>query len=291
MKKITLITILILTTINLLFAGGPWPQQKGKGYFKLSESWIVFDQSFSAAGNIVPNVRTGIFNTSLYGEYGITDNFTGIINAPFFTHNFMDDELSLNTGDILVPAESLNSIGDIDLGLKYGLKLTSLEIPVSATLIFGLPTGTSSGGTEGRLQTGDGEFNQLLQIDAGTGFNLTKKINSYVSAYAGFNNRTNNFSDEFRYGLEAGLGFMDRKLWTILRIGGVESLQNGDETAGNRFISLYNNNTSYTSFTIEAAYYVTKRIGVSANFAGAWRGENIAAAPTYSFGVFYDLSR
>ena len=131
----------------------------------------------------------------------------------------------------------------------------------------------------------------MLQIDAGSGFNLSEKVNSYVSAYVGFNNRTNGFSDEFRYGLEYGVGFMDRKLWVIGRIGGVESLKNGEETAPPTFISLFSNNTAYNSFSIETAYYITKRVGVSASFAGAFTGELIAAAPTYSVGVFYDLGR
>lgn len=288
MKKLVLIAILTITAINLSFAGGPWPQQKGKGYFKLSESWIVFDQYFATTGDILPNTRTGIFNTNFYGEYGITNNLMGIVNGPFFTSTFMDDVIGIND-NILHPAEVIYTVGDIDLGLKYGF--TNLGIPISATLMLGLPTGETAGGASGRLQTGDGEFNQLLQIDAGIGFNLTEKINSYVSGHVGFNNRTNNFSDEFRYGLEAGLGFMDKKSWTILRIGGVESLDNGDVNAGNSFVSLYNNNTSYTSFTFEVAYYVTKRVGVSTTFAGAWRGQNIAATPIYSIGVFYDLAR
>lgn len=291
MKNIIIVISFLIFSINLSFAGGPWPQQKGKGYFKLSESWIIFDQHFTDAGLLDPNVTTGIFNTNFYGEYGITDKLTGIVNGPFFTRNYMNNLVSATTGEILVPGEAVNALGDIDLGLKYGVKVSSLEIPVSATLILGLPTGTPSAGTQGNLQTGDGEFNQMLQIDAGAGFNLTQKINSYFSTYVGFNNRTNGFSEEFRYGLEYGLGFMNRKLWVIGRIGGVESFKNGATAATTTSTSLFANNTEYTSFSVETAYYVTKRVGFSASYAGAFRGEIIAAAPTYSVGVFYDLGR
>lgn len=291
MKSILLTLVFVVISISLSIAGGPWPQAKGKGYFKLSESWIVFNQHFAADGSLASNTRTGIFNSNFYGEYGITNNLTGIVNGPFLTRNFMDDVLSATTGEVLIPSEAVNTFGDIDLGLKYGVKVSGLEIPVSATLIFGLPTGKMTAGTNNNLQTGDGEFNQLLQIDAGGGFNLSEKVNSYVSAYVGFNNRTNGFSDEFRYGLEYGVGFMDRKLWIIGRIGGVESLKNGEETAPPAFISLFSNNTAYNSFSIETAYYITKRVGVSASFAGAFTGALIAAAPTYSVGVFYDLGK
>lgn len=291
MKNIALIIVLVITSVNLSIAGGPWPQKKGKGYFKLSESWIVFDQHFTDAGLLDPNVTTGIFNTNFYGEYGITDKFTGIVNGPFFTRNYMNNLVSGTTGEVLVPGEAVNAMGDIDLGFKYGGKIGGLGIPVSATLVLGLPTGKASAGTQGNLQTGDGEFNQMIQLDAGGGFNLTPKINSYFSTYVGLNNRTNGFSEEFRYGVEAGLGFMDNKLWTIVRIAGVESFKNGETAATVTSTSLFANNTEYTSFNIEAAYYVTKRVGFSASFAGAWRGEIIAAAPTYSVGVFYDLGK
>lgn len=291
MKNITLSIVFIIFSINISIAGGPWPQQKGKGYFKLSESWIIFNQHFTDAGLIDPNVTTGIFNTNFYGEYGITDRFTGIVNGPFFTRNYMNNLVSETTGEILVPGEAINTLGDIDLGLKYGFKLGSIQLPISATLILGLPTGNPSGGTQGNLQTGDGEFNQMIQVDAGAGFNITPKINSYFSTYVGFNNRTNGFSEEFRYGLEYGLGFMERKLWIIGRLTGVESFKNGETAATTTSTSLFANNTEFTSFSVEAAYYVSKRVGFSASYAGAFRGEIIAAAPTYSLGIFLDLGR
>lgn len=291
MKNTILIILLIIASVNLSIAGGPWPQQKGKGYFKLSESWIVFDQYFTNTGLLEPNVKTSIFNTNFYGEYGITDKLSGIVNGPLFTRNFIDDKISPTTGNVIVPCEAINALGDIDLGLKYGVKVSGMEIPVAATLILGLPTGNASAGAQGNLQTGDGEFNQMIQIDAGAGFNLTPKINSYFSTFIGFNNRTNGYSEEFRYGLESGLGFMDRKLWVVARIVGVESLKNGDAVETGKSTSIYSNNTEYTSFSFEAAYYIAKRIGFSASYAGAFRGENIAAAPTYSIGAFYDLSR
>ena len=56
-----------------------------------------------------------------------------------------------------------------------------------------MPIGNDSGGSQGNLQTGDGEFNQLIQLDAGTGFPIGG-TNGYANVYVGFNNRTNGFS-------------------------------------------------------------------------------------------------
>lgn len=272
-------------------AGGPWTQQQGKGYFKLSEWWIVFDQHYTDVGLIDPNVTTGIYNTFLYAEYGITDRWTGILNVPLLSRNYMNNLVSATTGEVLVKGEAINSFGDIELGAKYGLTKAGSKWPIAVSLVLGLPTGKSEGGTLGNLQTGDGEFNQMVQVDVGTGFKVGKKANGYFSSYVGFNNRTKDFSEEFRYGIESGIGLFDQKLWLIGRLVGVESFKNGATAETVTSTSIFANNTEFTSFGVEASYYVTKNIGFSAGFASAFRGEIIAAAPSYSVGIFYDLSR
>lgn len=291
MKKVVLTVAVILMGFSTMKAGGPWPQQKGKGYFKLSEWWIVFDQHYTDAGLIDPNVTTGIFNTNFYAEYGLTNRLTTIINAPLLSRNYMNNLVSSTTGDILVPGEAVNALGDIDVGFKYGITKPGSRIPVSASVYFGLPTGKAVAGTLENLQTGDGEFNQMIQLDAGMSLNTGEKVASYVSAYVGLNNRTKEFSEEFRYGIEYGAGFLNQKLWLTARLFGVESFKNGATAETATSTSIFANNTEYTSFSVEANYYVSKRVGVSSGYAGAFRGEIIAARPSYTVGVFYDLSK
>jgi len=288
-KSISILTLLLLFSISAI-AGGPWPQKKGNGYFKLSEWWLIYNQHFTDSGEIDPNITSGIFNTSLYAEYGFTDRLTGILFAPLYSRNYYNNQVSATTGELLLQGESLNSVGDFDVSLKYGLTKPGAKIPISATLTLGLPLGATGGGELGILQTGDGEFNQIIQVDAGTSFQIGSTA-AYTSAYLGVNNRTQGFSEEFRYGFEFGVGLMNQKLWLIGRLGGVESFQNGDTVESINNTSIFANNAEFTSFGIETSYYLTKNIGVSASFAGAFRGQIIAAAPSYSVGVFYDMSR
>jgi len=286
MKKY-FIVIFTLFTISAQ-AGGPWPQPKGKGFFKLSEWWIIFDQHFTDEARLDPNVTTGIFTTAFYGEYGFTDRLTGIVYAPLLTRNYMNNLRSSTTDEVLVPGEALNAVGDIDIAVKYGLTAPGSRFPISATLLLGLPTGTPVAGTLNNLQTGDGEFNQLLQVDAGTGFKIGN-TDAYTSAYLGFNHRTEGFSEEVRFGAEFGAGLFDRKLWLIGRLNVIESLKNGDTAETITSTGIFANNTEFVSIGVEANYYLTSKWGVSASVAGAVRGEIIAAAPSYSVGVFYDL--
>ena len=48
------------------FAGGGWPQPKGKTYLKLSQWWSVGNQHYTDLGLLDDNVTLGIYNTSLY---------------------------------------------------------------------------------------------------------------------------------------------------------------------------------------------------------------------------------
>ena len=290
MKKL-LIVFLATLIVNSIYAGGPWPQKKGNGYFKLSQWWIVFDKHFTDSGLTDPNITTGIFNTNFYAEYGFTDRLTGVLNANPFSRNYMNNLLSGTTGEVLIPGEALNSIGDSELGLKYGFTKPESPIQIAGTVMFGIPLGTAAAGEQGNLQTGDGEFNQILQVDLGTGYKLSENINGYVSAYGGFNNRTNGFSDEIRFGLETGVGLLDQKLWLVGRLYGVESLKNGETSGGVTSTSIFANNSEYTSYSLEVNYYLTKQLGVSVNVASAFRGEIIAASPSYSVGVFLDLKK
>ena len=289
MRRISLIIVLAFFFTNFANAGGGWTQPKGGIYLKLSEWWIISNQHYTDAGLIDPNTTSGIFNTSFYGEYGITDRWTAVAYVPFFSRSYMNNVLSGTTGEVLILGEAINSFGDTDLSIKYALNKKGL-IRTAATLTLGLPLGNNSGGFQGNLQTGDGEFNQLLQLDASSSFRI-KNTSIYGTATVGFNNRTKGFSDEFRYGIEVGAGLFKNKFWLIGRITGVESFQNGTLSSDSNSTSIFANNSEFTSYSVEGAIYLTKQFGVSASYASAFRGQIIFANPSYSVGVFLDLTK
>ncbi len=289
MKKIFLIIALAFVFNNVVNAGGGWTQPKGALYLKLSEWWIVSNQHYTDVGLIDPNITSGIFNTSIYAEYGLTDRFTTIVYFPFFSRAFINNEVSGTTGEILTPGDAINSIGDTDISLKYALNTKGL-IRTAATLTLGLPFGNDSGGALNNLQTGDGEFNQMLQLDASASYQI-KNTTIYGTTYVGINNRNNGFSDEFRFGFELGAGLLKSKLWIIGRITGVESFKNGDLASDSNSTSVFANNSEFTSYGMEVAYKITPKFGISAGYASAFRGEIIFASPSYSVGVFFDLGK
>ncbi len=218
----------------------------------------------------------GNHTLSLYGETGITDKLTLQAYIPFFVRNVLNETRGAQSGTLLEPGIEHNNFGDVDIALRYALPFGKL--PVSAMLMLGLPTGNST--QDSGLFTGDGEFNQMLKINTGVGASKW-----WTQFGVGFNNRTKGFSDEIRYDAEFGYKMLNNKLLSIFKLAGIESLNNGTE--GATTTGLFSNNVEYLSPGLEFLYFIKPKYGVSFRAAGAIKGQNVLASPSFSFGFFY----
>jgi len=283
MKKVYIIIISVFVfSGNALFAGGGWPIPKAKGYFKLSQLAIVANQYYSPSGEIIDISTASIYISSLYGEYGLTDRLGVTAYVPFFSRATLNEKVSPN-GTLLAEGDAVNSLGDFDISLKYGL-IVNKPIVVSATLTFGLPLGNSAGGDTQVLQTGDGEFNIMLGLEASRSFDKGK---GYVNTLVAFNNRSENFSDEYRLGAEVGYRIFS-KVSGALKVLSVNSFENGSdlETPSN---GIFSNNIEYLAISPEVNYFVNDSFGISAGIGFAASGKRVLAAPSFSIGLFKSL--
>ncbi len=278
MKK-TYLFVLFFLPLHLL--AGAWPQPKFGGYFKIDHTFILASDFYNPGGEIEPIRTLGNYTTSFYGEFGFTKRLTGIAYVPFFVRNTLNETVGTQSGQVLEPGVANNAFGDMDLGLRYGI-LTKTKVILSAAVLLGLPTG-DEGNSDGLL-TGDGEFNQLFRLETGAGLGK-----AWVGGSVGFNNRTQGFSDEFRYGFEFGYKLAKERLFLIFKLDGIESFENGSEAAqGN---ALFSNDVEYLSPQLEAAWKINKKWGVAYRFGAAMKGQNVLAAPSHSFGVFVEIGR
>jgi hypothetical protein len=264
-------------------AEASWPQPKGKAFLKVGQSWTIARQHFTDTGKLDPNTTFASYFTSFYGEYGLTDRITGVVYAPLFSRSLFNSTVSGTTGEVVLPGEAINGLGDINIAARYAI-IPKGKFVLSTSLLLGLPTGIDDGGSAGNLQTGDGEFNQMVRFEGATSKQFGK-VNTYYKAYIGYNNRTQGFSDEFHYGLEGGVELKKDKSWFILRAIGIESMQNGSLSGIPNSTSLFANNAEYLSISPEISYNVGKNWGISASVAGAVRGRIIFAAPMYAVGI------
>ncbi|MDB9954967.1 hypothetical protein OAD49_05370 [Flavobacteriaceae bacterium] len=286
MKKAIVLSILFVFTCQL-FTHAQWLEKKGDGYFKLSAWALEADQHYADSGKIETNPTRGIFNLNLYGKYGLSDNWDIIAYVPFYVKSYQNNQSSEITGNTTEEGEAFNSFGDMDLGIEYRLFKKSKHA-FSTTLTLGIPSGDSKGGSDGSYQTGDGEFNQQLRFNAGTSFSLFKH-SFYGKSYVGFNNKTKNFSDEVKAGLEVGTSFVGSKLLLLARSNMVRSLKNGSLNASNNNGSIFANNVEFISIGGEVAWKFTKKLGLSLGYHSAISGKVIYAAPSYEAGLFYLL--
>jgi hypothetical protein len=275
--------ILLVMTCQLSFGyvfGQGWSQKKNEGFFKLGQNIIVSDQYYSPDGTVTDIRTTGVFSTHIYGELGLGKNWTVIGNIPFFASNTLNG-IKFNQSGNEIPSDRLGAFGDIDLAVKYGW-FQDKGVVLGTTLLFGIPTGTIGGGESGILQTGDGEFNQMFRADLS--FSLYP-VPVYFSTYAALNNRTRDFSDEFRYGFD--LGYFDKGLLVAFHLNAVNSFFNG--SAENVNNGIFSNNMEFIQPSIEVAYSLKAGWGVSTYVNYFFQGQNVLKGAGYGIGIFYKL--
>jgi len=282
-----LITFLLLASNT--YAGGGWTKEKGTSYIKVSGWWVESKGFFDGNGSKSQStVNHGLFNINVYAEYGISNKLTAIGYIPFYTKSYQNKEVDQNgNGNPDLPGRELNSFGDSEIGIKYNVFKNSI-FSIATSLTLGLPLG-DQGSPETGLATGDGEFNQLLKVDIGISLINNKQLSLYGNAYVGYNNRTEDFSDEIRGGLEIGAGLLDQKLWIISKLDVIESTRNGDKDFESGGGSVFANNSEVVNLSFEAAYYITEKIGFSAAIANPLSGTFVYSDPAYTGGIFFDL--
>lgn len=237
------------------------------------------NQFYNSTGEKVDIISTGVYQTSFYGEYGISKKFDVIAYLPFISR------LTLNSvkfkSGLEQDGDEFTSIGDADLGIKYGLR-QGKPFVISASLIFGLPLGSTEGGNTELLQTGDGEFNQLVMFDFGYGF----KKPFYTNIGIGINNRTKGFSEEFRGSFEFGYEYREKWIYAF-KASTVQSFENGNaKLAGN---GIFANNLEFISYGVEVSHRFTEKFGATVSYFTASSGQNVLAVPVYNIGIFWEI--
>lgn len=273
-----IILFLAVVLANQILHAGVWTQQRGEGYYKLGLRIVRADEFYEPGGNKISIRTVGEYTTIFYGEHGLSDRFTVVVSAPIVKRITLNRQVGTG-GALLFEGHSKTGVADFDLGVRVGLLRTGSAV-VSAEALFGIPFGDDE--QEIGLYTGDGEFNQVLKLQFGYSFS---PLPIFFSSEAGFNNRSNGYSDEFHYSAEVGYTFKNKFL-LIFRLRGVESLKNeNDPTVGGSF-GLFANNQRYLSYGPEINFLINRSVGFVAGIEGATRAENVLSAPAFSFGFF-----
>lgn len=218
---------------------------------------------------------------TIYGEYGITNRITGIVNLPLYKSNRFSG------------TERVGGVSDIRIGAKYAL---SQKLPISFAIEAEIPTGDGFNfanvqdpivpGERINLPISDGEFNVWSTLAVSQSL---PSGNTYGSLYGQYNLRTQGFSDQYRLGLELGQRFIDR-LWLIGRLGIQESVSDDIQPTVS---FLYGEGTTYTTYGFTGMYSVNDQWMITAAF-NDYGGfitdrQNIYDGTTWSLGVAFEI--
>ncbi len=259
-----------------------WTKPKGELFSRIGYQYFSSDQYYNLAGNKIQTSQYKQHTISLYGEYGLTDRLTILLDWPVFkSHRFET-------------SESVEGWGDIKAGLKYAI---AKKIPVSFSIIPEIPiaranryaSNLSNPDFNINLPTGDGEFNvfNVLAISASL-----YPLPIYFNLFAAYNLRTKyenlKLSDQMLYGLELG-----GKVFDIAWLKGAIKMQNTPSTGTTEVSFVRGEGTEYSSLNLGVYVPVFSGWGIDVNYFDYIRliqkRKNIYDAPTFSIGLVYEI--
>ena len=129
MKNLTKILFLFISISA--FSQGPWTQEKGKFYTQLSfttipsYSELFGNPDYEISGKITDNT------IQLYGEYGISDKTTLIVNVPYKVIKHKELVNPCLVGPCPEHTNKENSLGNIEIGLKHNFYKKNCKIAVN----------------------------------------------------------------------------------------------------------------------------------------------------------------
>ncbi|WP_116770643.1 hypothetical protein [Maribacter litoralis] len=267
-----------------LQAQSGWTREAKGFYLQASASYFSSNDYFTTEGRLADQgseFRTG--GLLLYGEYGISNRLTAIVDLPVVKFN------SFST------TETVAGVGNIQLGVKYKLLK---NFPLSLQVAVDIPSNDGTNFAQSKnanafgefdeinLPLSDGEFNIWTTLAASHGF---KNGKTYASAFSSINFRTEEFSNQFQAGVEVGHLFFD-KLYLIGKLKVQERLSSENNVQSGSF--LFGEGTTFTNYGVTSMYKVSDHFNLVAQYSD-YAGflvnrKNIYDGGTVSLGISFE---
>ncbi|MCF8233251.1 MAG: hypothetical protein K9G67_04805 [Bacteroidales bacterium] len=272
---------------SFAYAGGPWIEGKGSGYFQLSYTYLKYDRLLNGWNNPVSDLKREVsdFTLQAYFEYGLTDRMQLNVVLPY---KFLrTGDALLKAPDDLYPADTvaagtLNHFSNLSAGLKYLLLDKNLKVAAK----FMVAANTSEYDSLTGLRSGYDAWYFAPSFSIGRGY-----PRSYYFAEMGFRFKTNNYSNDLlfagEYGYRWGL-FGDAETWTIIALEAVIPSGKGgynDDRSGHT--GLYMNEEGYISPGFKLNQQLGYGLYLNLAVYGAIWADHHGAAPTYNAGLAY----
>jgi hypothetical protein len=273
----------ILSHSFAVFGQSGWGRDKGTYFTKLDVASFNSRSYYNADGVKLNTNKFMQSAVNFYGEYGITDHFNFILNAPLLKSNSFE-----STTRVL-------GLGDPHVELKF--KPTGrMQLPIAVSIGADLPLGRSNVYATNKvdarekinLPTGDGELNFWGTL----GLSLPFSHNIYTSWFVAYNDRQKynglEFKDQVVYGGEIGASFV-KNMWMNFKI---KSQKSTAPSAHPELSFIRGDGTNFTQISGEVYYKISDKIGATFTILGYndWLTplKNIYASPFVSVGFVYE---
>ena len=263
-----------------LFAGGPWTPGKKHGFFQLQTTFPIgaYNKLYINDGSTL-KLNRGVTDVSIqvYLEYGLGEKISVVTALPYKFVSTNND-LNPDSGLPLLPQGSLSGFGNYELALKYKFLDKSFVSAISIKAEFN----TIKQNLDKGLATGFDASGYSLYWHIGKGFG--SRFYSFFET--GYTVRTNDYSNDLRFFLEAGYKPVNN-LWLALVLDLKKSMGNGNYNDANlRQTGLYTNDQEFFAWGQKASYELKSKIGFSVSSFGAFSGNYVAHSVTLNIGIY-----
>ena len=236
------------------YAGGPWVQKKGHSYLQFGGGVIPSTGELFFQSTSVLSLNREITDISFgfYGEYGITNKLSLIVDLPY---KVIKSSKELNTliNLPILEAGTLHGFSNIHLTPKY--QFHNKTIVISGGIDFSLPTGISEFSTG--LKTGDQTTGIMPILDIGY-----SKNKFYTFTEIGYNYRTK-LTNDAHITVEGGYKIF-KEVYVILNFNILLSELNTNTTSGfNEPTGLYTDGQEYSALTLKLSSPIKNNIGIN----------------------------
>lgn len=305
--QLLLFTLALVTIMASSVWAGAWTMPAGKLYTRLAFSEYDSQRFLNENGTSHAYAPNDEYKNkrrdfdydeqtwSIYAEYGLLDNLTVIGSLDYKEAEWTYQ----NTGRVLgsdgimryvafsFPDKTAKSSGlaDINLGLRYRLLATSAgALSLQALYKTGECYDEEDQNLGTDIQRGDGQDDFELRLQYGQ--SLYPVIPGYFNAEAGYRWRTQGYSDEFIYLLEAGID-ITKALYMRTKLDGTASFGNGDSGPTGAYTEVDSNpyEADLGKLEITVGYKIIPQLAVEASYFNELYGSSTTKGDTWSLAL------
>jgi outer membrane putative beta-barrel porin/alpha-amylase len=294
--KLFIIIFVLLLSKNSTIRAGAWTQKVGGYYFKIETSYLKASKEFNHKGDelnileeqfIYKDASFRDISIRAYAEYGLIEDLTLVGKIPFkiYTTQYNLDDL-YSQGKV---ARSTTGLGDLSVGLKYGLLNQPLALALQGGIKIPMGYEKQPANDGPRLGTGEIDFEGMLML----GQSL-HPLPMYVGGGIGYRKRGGSLHDEIIYNFETGYTL---KNWFFkIYFNGIKNTETPPDLYGGEIqlplpggggvtpdLLFGDLDLNQISFTI--SHLLQEGMSIEATIYEILSGKNTASGRTFSLGL------